>query len=95
MSCRNKDEITNERLSIVKLFVISGPTEKFSAAEFNSIKKYLETGGSLLVLMGENGEAKYTTNINFLLEQFGVMVNSGKLIGEIFNSRYRPANVIF
>ncbi|VDO92829.1 unnamed protein product [Schistosoma margrebowiei] len=73
----NKNDISNERLSIVKLFVISGPTEKFSAAEFNSIKKYIETGGSLLVLMGENGETKYTTNINFLLEQFGVMVNSG------------------
>ncbi|GAA54155.1 intraflagellar transport protein 52 homolog [Clonorchis sinensis] len=27
--------------------------------------------------MGENGECKYPTNINFLLEQYGIMVNSG------------------
>ncbi|CAH8646635.1 Intraflagellar transport protein 52 [Schistosoma haematobium] len=90
----NKDDITNERLSIVKLFVISGPTEKFSAAEFNSIKKYLETGGSLLVLMGENGEAKYTTNINFLLEQFGVMVNSDTVLRTSYFKYYHPKEAL-
>ncbi|VDP99623.1 unnamed protein product [Trichobilharzia regenti] len=74
----NKDDITYERLSIVKLFIIPGATEKFSATEFNALKKYIENGGSVLVLMGENGETKYTTNINFLLEQFGIMVNSDK-----------------
>ena len=29
-------------------------------------------------MMGEGGEDKYGTNINYLLEQFGVMINSGK-----------------
>ncbi|CAH8651959.1 unnamed protein product [Schistosoma rodhaini] len=90
----NKDDITHERLSIVKLFVISGPTEKFSAAEFNSIKKYLETGGSLLVLMGENGETKYTTNINFLLEQFGIMVNSDTVLRTSYFKYYHPKEAL-
>ncbi|KAF5398126.1 Intraflagellar transport protein 52 [Paragonimus heterotremus] len=75
----NKDEITAERLSFAKLFVIAGAVEKFSAAEFQTIKRYIENGGAVLVLMGENGESKYTTNINFLLEQYGIMVNSGKM----------------
>lgn len=90
----NKDDITHERLSIVKLFVISGPTEKFSSAEFNSIKKYLETGGSLLVLMGENGETKYTTNINFLLEQFGIMVNSDTVLRTSYFKYYHPKEAL-
>ena len=31
-------------------------------------------------MMGEGGESKFNTNINFLLEEFGVMVNTGKLV---------------
>ena len=58
--------------------MICGPREKFTAAEFETFKQYLNRGGSLLVMMGEGGEDKYGTNINYLLEQFGVMINSGK-----------------
>ena len=28
--------------------------------------------------MGEGGESKSETNLNFLLEEYGVMVNNGK-----------------
>ncbi|CAH8873509.1 unnamed protein product [Trichobilharzia szidati] len=90
----NKDDITYERLSIVKLFVIPGATEKFSATEFNALKKYIENGGSLLVLMGENGETKYTTNINFLLEQFGIMVNSDTVLRTSYFKYYHPKEAL-
>lgn len=29
------------------------------------------------MMLGEGGELKYDTNINFLLEEYGIMVNSG------------------
>ena len=38
----------------------------------------MEDGGSLLVLLGEGGEGSFNTNINFLLEDFGIMVNNGR-----------------
>lgn len=41
------------------------------------LRKYIEKGGKLLVLLGEGGEKRAGTNINFLLEEFGVSVNSG------------------
>lgn len=41
------------------------------------LKQYLDGGGKILVMLGEGGEIKYDTNINFLLEEFGVMVNNG------------------
>lgn len=41
------------------------------------LKQYLDGGGNVLVMLGEGGEIKYDTNINFLLEEFGVMVNNG------------------
>ena len=37
----------------------------------------MEGGGSVLVLLSEGGESKANTNINFLLEECGVLVNSG------------------
>ena len=42
------------------------------------MKNYIFNGGSVLVLLGEGGESNSNTNINFLLEDFGVMVNNGK-----------------
>lgn len=74
----NKEEITLDKLSLARVYIICGPREKFSASEFETFKQYLERGGSLLVMMGEGGEVKYDTNINYLLEQFGVMINNGE-----------------
>ncbi len=42
------------------------------------MKQYVEKGGNLLVMMSEGGENSFKTNINFLLEDFGIMVNTGK-----------------
>ena len=48
--------------------------------QFAAMKKYIEGGGSMLVMIGEGGEAKFETNINFFLEEHGIMVNNGKYI---------------
>jgi len=41
----------------------------------NHLKKYLENGGSILVMLGEGGEKRFNTNINFFLEEYGIMIN--------------------
>lgn len=46
--------------------------------QFNALRSYLESGGCVLVMMTEGGEMKHNTNINFLLEELGVMANSGE-----------------
>ena len=52
--------------------------------QFEAIKSYLEKGGNVLVLLGEGGETRFGTNINFLLEDFGIMVNNGKQLEVYF-----------
>ena len=32
----------------------------------------------MFAMMGEGGETRFETNINFLLEDYGIMVNNGK-----------------
>jgi intraflagellar transport protein 52 len=81
---RNKEEITDEILSPVRVFIIAGSKEKFTENEFNCMKKYMENGGSILVVLGEGGETAFPTNINFLLEEYGIMVNNGKLNSKLF-----------
>lgn len=46
----------------------------------NSIRTFINSGGNALVMLGEGGEKKFNTNINFLLEEFGIMINNGKKI---------------
>jgi hypothetical protein len=39
-------------------------------------------GGHLLVMLNEGGEVAADTNINFLLEEFGIACNNGKFFGK-------------
>ncbi|NXT78045.1 IFT52 protein, partial [Zapornia atra] len=68
-----KDEITAEKLFGVKLWITAGPREKFSAAEFSILKKFLEDGGAILVMLKEGGESRCGTNINLFLEEYGII----------------------
>ena len=63
-----------------RVLVLGGPRLKFTSAEFDCIKQYLSKGGSLLVMMGEGGESRFDTNVNFLLEEWGIMVNTGEYL---------------
>eukprot|EP00913_Durusdinium_trenchii_P009857 g9253.t2 len=68
----NKDIISLERLKAANLVIFAGPREMFSSDEFTAIKDYLSEGGSILFLVGEGGEGKSNTNVNYLLEEFGM-----------------------
>ncbi|XP_078411148.1 intraflagellar transport protein 52 homolog isoform X2 [Cetorhinus maximus] len=87
-----KDEITEEKLIGVKLWITAGPREKFTAAELEILKKYLESGGRILVMLGEGGESKYDTNINFLLEEYGIMVNS--VVRNMYYKYFHPKEAL-
>uniref|UniRef100_A0A8D0AZ18 Intraflagellar transport 52 n=1 Tax=Salvator merianae TaxID=96440 RepID=A0A8D0AZ18_SALMN len=89
-----KDEITSEKLAGVKLWITSGPREKFTAAEFEVLKKYLESGGDILVMLGEGGESRYDTNINFLLEEYGIMVNNDSVVRNVYYKYFHPKEAL-
>jgi hypothetical protein len=41
-----------------------------AATQFEAIRRYVEQGGSVLILAAEGGEAKSGTNVNYLLEEY-------------------------
>lgn len=74
---RNNDVLSQESLTNGKVLVLPGPRNKFTELEMNAIRTFINSGGNVLVMLGEGGENKFNTNINFLLEEFGIMVNNG------------------
>jgi hypothetical protein len=38
----------------------------------------MDGGGSILMMLGDGGETRLDTNVNFLLEEYGIMVNNGE-----------------
>lgn len=89
----NKDLITLERLKEVDLAVFAGPREMFSSDEFEAIKQYINGGGSVLFLLGEGGETKCNTNVNYLLEEFGIMVNNDAVARTTYYKYLHPKEV--
>ncbi|EHB06797.1 Intraflagellar transport protein 52-like protein [Heterocephalus glaber] len=79
-----KDEITSEMLIGVKLWIDTRPREKFTEAEFEFLKKYLDSGRVILVMLGEGGQSRFDTNINFLLEEYGIMVNNDVVVRNVY-----------
>ncbi|XP_007936655.2 intraflagellar transport protein 52 homolog [Orycteropus afer afer] len=89
-----KEEITSEKLIGVKLWITAGPREKFTAAEFEVLKKYLDGGGDILVMLGEGGESRFDTNINFLLEEYGIMVNNDAVVRNVYYKYFHPKEAL-
>ncbi len=54
----NSNAITSDMFAQSRVFVLAGPREKFTENEIDHLKRYLETGGSILVLLGEGGEKR-------------------------------------
>ncbi|XP_048819102.1 intraflagellar transport protein 52 homolog isoform X36 [Lagopus muta] len=89
-----KDELTSENLLGVKVWITGGPREKFSAAEFSVLKKFLEDGGAILVMLSEGGESRSGTNINFLLEEYGIAFNNDAVVRNVYYKYFHPKEAL-
>ncbi|KAI8920091.1 hypothetical protein DFJ77DRAFT_427120 [Powellomyces hirtus] len=88
-----KDELSAAKLAEANLLVFGAPREKFTMAEFSALKSYMERGGSILYLASEGGESSFETNFNYLLEEYGIMVNADAVARTVFHKYYHPKEV--
>ncbi|XP_043288943.1 intraflagellar transport protein 52 homolog [Venturia canescens] len=86
----NNDVLTPETLTSAKVLVLAGPRSKFTEIEMNSIRNFIGEGGNVLVMLGEGGEPNFDTNINFLLEEYGIMVNNDSVVRMNYDQIYHP-----
>ncbi|CAH2292747.1 intraflagellar transport 52 homolog isoform X1 [Pelobates cultripes] len=45
-------------------------------------------------MLGEGGESKHDTNINFLLEEYGIMVNSDSVVRNVYYKYFHPKEAL-
>lgn len=57
--------------------VLACPRQRLTEGQFSILRRHVEDGRSLFVLAEEGGEKKANSNINFLLEEYGIAVNNG------------------
>jgi len=72
------------------LLLLGAPRMPFTGKELQDVRQYIEAGGSTLVIMNEGGETKMNTNINAMLEQFGIFVNTDCVIRKAFAKYLHP-----
>lgn len=91
----NRDDITLEKLVANRIFVSIGPQKKFSSSEIEALKTYVNVhNGSLLILLTEGGESKSNTNINYLLEEFGIFINNDAIIRTTYFKYFNPKEAL-
>ncbi|CAM9865378.1 unnamed protein product, partial [Ectocarpus fasciculatus] len=86
----NKDEISEESLRGVNLIVFGSPRERFLQEEFEAVKSYLRSGGSAVFLLGEGGEERLGTNVNYLLEEYGMTVHKDSVARATYHKYMHP-----
>lgn len=89
----NKEPLNLSEMKKHQLLVIGGPREPFRETEIVDLVKYFQAGGSMMIMLGEGGEGKNNTNINYLLEQFGISVNSDSLVRTSYYKYLHPKEV--
>ncbi len=90
----SRDDFTLDNLRSASILVLGCPKDKFSTTEFQVLKKYVQLGGSILVLMGEGGEARAGTNINYWLEEYGLSVNPDSVVRTTHFKYMHPKEVL-
>jgi intraflagellar transport protein 52 len=65
----------------------------FSVAEFKEIKEWLNNGGRALILLGDGGEKATGCNLNYLLEEYGMSVNSDSVTRSVYYKYLHPKEV--
>lgn len=90
----NKDDFTFDNIKTAAILVFGCPKERFSSSEFLILKKYVQQGGSVLIMMSEGGEVKAGTNINYWLEEYGMAVNSDSVVRTTHYKYLHPKEVL-
>ena len=85
-----KKEFKLDKIRKANLFVIGEPKSLFTPDEINILKQYLEEGGNLLIIEGEQGDTKNNTNLNDFLKDYGIQFHGDSVVRTAFYKYFHP-----
>ena len=86
--------ITPESLEGADVLVFGAPREKFTVEEFDALKDFIHDGGGVLILAHEGGEEALGTNLNYLIEEYGMSVNADALVRTAHQTYFHPKEAL-
>eukprot|EP01006_Ploeotia_vitrea_P035671 TRINITY_DN65922_c4_g1_i1.p1 TRINITY_DN65922_c4_g1~~TRINITY_DN65922_c4_g1_i1.p1 ORF type:complete len:475 (+),score=46.02 TRINITY_DN65922_c4_g1_i1:75-1499(+) len=89
----NKDDVSIETLQRGQLNIFAGPRQAFNSFEFDALKEYVGSGGSLLFMFGEGGDTRFQTNLNELFEEWGMSIKSDAVVRAVYYKYFHPKEV--
>lgn len=89
----NKDDLSPDRLDEANLMVFGGPREKFTEHEIQQLKVFVRKGGSVLFLVGEGGDEALGTNVNSVVEEYGMAVRQDSVVRTVYYKYLYPKEV--
>ena len=79
-----KKEFKLEKMRSANLLVIGEPKVLFTPDEINILKQYFEQGGNLLIIQGEQGDSKNSTNLNDFVKDYGIQFHGDSVVRTAF-----------
>ena len=91
-SSTSRHNISSHTLSEGSVYVVYSPQQPLTAEECASLKKFVQSDArhALMVVLSEGGEAKNGTNVNYLLQEFGIVANNDAVIRQVFHKYTHP-----
>ena len=81
----NKENLSSDRLKDCDLLIISSPQTQFTDDELDTIKKYIDEGGSLAVFSSKGATQSSESNLNELLADYGIAINHTTLVRAVYH----------
>ena len=85
-----KKEFKLDKMRAANLIVIGEPKTLFTPDEINILKQYLEEGGNLLIMEGEQGDTKNNTNLNDFLKDYGITFHGDSVVRTAYFKYFHP-----
>ncbi|GJQ81075.1 hypothetical protein Trydic_g21881, partial [Trypoxylus dichotomus] len=85
----NKEDISSQVLKNSNVVILPGSQNPFDEDELNALKSFINEGGRVLVLLTESNQDD-TSNINILLEEYGIIPNMDCLIRTHYYKYFHP-----
>ncbi|XP_045116861.1 intraflagellar transport protein 52 homolog [Portunus trituberculatus] len=86
----NREDLSKESVAQAAVLVLACPRQRFTEGQFSILRRHVDEGGSLFVLAEEGGEKKANSNINFLLEEYGIAVNNDSVVRTCYYRYFHP-----
>lgn len=90
----NKEDLSSRTVDQCSVLVLGASRDKFSKKEVDVMWEFLEKGGNMMVLLGEGGEPRLGTNINYFLEHYGIVINPDCVISSTYTGQVHPKDAV-